>query len=512
MENTIAIQYTDESYLSRAELQSVLKTSLVEDFWKEILSYRKKNQVFLGLKTISGKPFYYVGTKAINEKIDDCKRNLLTLSGSFKKADSAQSEKAIKKSLLLSSLQGINKAYGSKSSELTLKAMLNGTYRENYEGKDKEVLNYLRTIEALLSKEISIPNENFLAYAYGELTEERDNLTKWFRLGNFDNSISKNFIYDTSGVFSYCPSEKIEGMMDEFYSFYKNSNVPSLVKALTSMYFMVYVRPFDSKNEEMATLLALDTLGYEDNFGKECFYLPLSQVLIYEPTLQDNYFVGVQKSGDLTYYILRSIDKLNSLFLTLKKELDDIILQDYAEEHYSFSKLEEEAIAKKEETEEKIAEIEGSAEEAPEAIIERVSEEKPFAKEKERIEKAVLSEPKALSSSKIETISKEEMLKANNDGMVALKKKESPLSDKEIKEYIRYLLESDYSLNKSQASFLANHCIVGHYYSIQQYKKFARCAYETARTSMEKLVEGGYYKKLQVKNKFVYTPLKQENK
>lgn len=511
MENPIAIQYTDESYLSRAELQTVLKTSLVEDFWKEILSYRKNNQVFLGLKTISGKPFYYVGTKAINEKIEDCKRNLLTLSGSFKKADSAQSEKAIKKALLFSSLEGINKAYDSKSSELTLKAMLNGTYRENYEGKDKEVLNYLRTIEALLSKEIAIPNEDFLAYVYGELTEERDNLTKWFRLGNFDNSISKNFIYETNGVFSYCPFEKIEGMMDEFYSFYKNSNVPSLVKALTAMYFIVYVRPFDSKNEEMATLLALDTLGYEDNFGKECFYLPLSQVLIYEPTLQDNYFVGVQKSGDLTYYILRSIDKLNALFQVLKKELDDIILEDYAEEHYSFSKLEEEAIARKDETSDKVALAEEKNEETPEAIIENSSEEKPFAKE-ERTEKAALSEPKALRSNKIETISKEEMLKANNDGVVALKKKESPLSDKEIKEYIRYLLESDYSLNKSQASFLANHCIVGHYYSIQQYKKFARCAYETARTSMEKLVEGGYYKKLQVKNKFVYTPLKQENK
>ena len=82
------------------------------------------------------------------------------------------------------------------------------------------------------------------------------------------------------------------------------------------------------------------------------------------------------------------------------------------------------------------------------------------------------------------------------------------MSDKEVKEYTQYLLESNPYLNKKQASFLASHCVIGHYYTIQQFKKFARCAYETARTSMEKLVEQGYYEKTKVKNKFVYIPIK----
>jgi hypothetical protein len=82
------------------------------------------------------------------------------------------------------------------------------------------------------------------------------------------------------------------------------------------------------------------------------------------------------------------------------------------------------------------------------------------------------------------------------------------LSDKEIKEYTQYLLETNPALNKNQASFLANHCTMGRYYTIQQFKKFTRCAYETARTSMDKLAQERYYSKLQVKNKFVYTPIK----
>lgn len=81
------------------------------------------------------------------------------------------------------------------------------------------------------------------------------------------------------------------------------------------------------------------------------------------------------------------------------------------------------------------------------------------------------------------------------------------LTDREAKEYMMYLLETNPSLSKKQASFLSTHCTMGRYYSIQQFKSYARVAYETARTSMDKLAALGYYEKLQVKNKFVYTPV-----
>ena len=69
------------------------------------------------------------------------------------------------------------------------------------------------------------------------------------------------------------------------------------------------------------------------------------------------------------------------------------------------------------------------------------------------------------------------------------------------------LLESDPSLKKGEAYFYARHCTMNKRYTIAQYKKELGCAYETARTSMEHLAELGYYRKEQVKNKFVYTPI-----
>ncbi|HBX24794.1 MAG TPA: hypothetical protein DEF61_00630 [Firmicutes bacterium] len=88
----------------------------------------------------------------------------------------------------------------------------------------------------------------------------------------------------------------------------------------------------------------------------------------------------------------------------------------------------------------------------------------------------------------------------------------SGLSEKEIKETARYIVETNPNIKKAQAYFFAGHSTIGRYYTIQDYKKVTRCAYETARTSMDLLAEQGFYRKLQVKNKFVYTPIEQGEK
>ena len=76
------------------------------------------------------------------------------------------------------------------------------------------------------------------------------------------------------------------------------------------------------------------------------------------------------------------------------------------------------------------------------------------------------------------------------------------------------LIEINPLIRYHQASFYAHHHDFGRYYTISQFKKFANCAYETARTSMECLVSLCLYRKEQLKNKFVYTPtaIKEQDK
>lgn len=85
------------------------------------------------------------------------------------------------------------------------------------------------------------------------------------------------------------------------------------------------------------------------------------------------------------------------------------------------------------------------------------------------------------------------------------------LSNLSDDEYAQRLLVLIPMIRKDQAYFYAHHRTEGCFYTIGQYKEYADCAYETARTSMDFLVSCGFYRKELLKNKYVYTPVAKDN-
>lgn len=59
--------------------------------------------------------------------------------------------------------------------------------------------------------------------------------------------------------------------------------------------------------------------------------------------------------------------------------------------------------------------------------------------------------------------------------------------------------------NRKQITFYLNHCQLLHYYTIAQYSHYHNVSYETSRKAMEQLVELGFYKKVKIGKKFVFT-------
>lgn len=66
------------------------------------------------------------------------------------------------------------------------------------------------------------------------------------------------------------------------------------------------------------------------------------------------------------------------------------------------------------------------------------------------------------------------------------------------------LIERYPALHKEQIHFFIEHRAHHHYYTLQDYMKFHHVCYETARYSMEKLVEYRWYQKQKMGKKFVY--------
>ena len=296
-------------------------------------------------------------------------------------------------------------------------------------------------------------------------------------------------------------------MMENLFGMLKGTD-KLLINSLTALFYVSYIQPFDNLNYPLAILLAKDVYAGSSS-GISAFMLPLEGILSDHAIMEA--IKECKKDGDLTYFILGSLNFMNRLLDNLKDQIQQARITHYKGEYQTLSPEEEKRaeeiapapVAPAPEPEEKPVEepiMEEKAEEPAPAVFE---EPAPVEPKPQVIEK---KEPKnALKPSGFIT-PEEMMMEQPSVPGYRFGVPSNTLSDKEVKEYVRYLLETNPSLNRKQANFLANHCTPGRYYTIQQYKSFCRCAYETARTSMDHLASEGYYEKLQVKNKFVYRP------
>ena len=469
--------YTDERYLNRRELSRALNTTFIDSFWQEQEEYRKQYRYPLPINLINRTQIYITLTPIIKDKITMFENKIDNTLRLYRALDD-DAKYEVRKGVFFSWLRAIAVYQGVNISDISVRALLNGTYREENTAHTP-VIHYLHTLDHYLGEERILPSDdNFLADAFTYLLGVPE-LTKFYREEGPSSyrptSIINGYDYDKA------PARDIEDMMENLFgTLRKGDNL--LINSLTALFYVSYIQPFDDLNYPLSILLAKNVYA-SGSSGVAAFMLPLETLLGDHAVMES--IKECKKEGDLTYFILSCMNVMNRLLDFLKDQIQQARLTHYKEEYRTLSPEEE-----------------ARAEEIKPAPAEPLPEPEP--PKKEEVPVIEKKEPKnALKPSGY--ITPEEMMEtsapAYRIGVPA-----NTLSDKEVKEYVRYLLETNPSLNRKQSSFLANHCTPGRYYTIQQYKSFCRCAYETARTSMDHLASEGYYEKLQVKNKFVYRP------
>ena len=482
MANDIPLRYTDENYVTKAGLKSALHMSLVDDFWKGVLSYRKNYEKKVELPNVAKVNFHYTASMGVNAKIAAFSAQLESFQEKMAEFEqvSPNSFARFERELLLPELQVASAVGRIEADELALKAMLKGVYNDfNPEAKEKSLSSYLRQERKLHSSKPS-SYEDFFGESYFALLGRGD-------LSYFYREKDLTSIYTTAlfgrGTDSYAPFGEIPRMMESLFRFLDDASVPLALRASAGVYYCYYVRPFETQNELTALLLGKALL--QTALPSYSYLLPLESCLKLTPELRD-VLNQTLKDCDLTYFTLHLIS----------------VLSPWIEETLSsISKAEKEEVAE---------EFLGKPEEVAE---EKASLSPSSPSLNEAKEKKVVASPEVEDKPKE---SKVPLLTPEEEKSFSLKESASAIaaprpsySDKEVKETARYLLETNPSLSKKQALFYASHCTLGRFYTIQDFKKASRCAYETARTSMDALSELGFYAKKQIKNKFVYTPIKQ---
>jgi hypothetical protein len=457
--NELALKFTNEIYATKQDVIKSMKTTLIDHVRNQIIEYRGNFMIPLSLKHITGTKYSVCLAPTISAKVSRIELKFLKLVASYLKLENNIGIKAFERLSYEKILSSVAKRYQIQVEEGLIDSIISKTV--SVLPPSAAILNRyiscLKYIEDSYLKEIS---DEDLANFYSRLTGQEE-LTKFYRTTEIDNSYSRVLI---DRLYLGIPTNAIESSMDELFNFLSYDQSTSFfVKAVASFYYGYYVRPFDLYNEDISLLLFKKILAKND-IGKVASLVDFETILEDKEGLE-NAILESQKSFDLTYLLNYLFDKVDG---AIEGALSDMVL----------------------------AENEALKEEFYDSEKEEKSTEYPVNAAKPAVEKPAIKPVVKAESS------------LNYEQSIAISNVPTGLSETEANRLAEHLIEMNPSLSRSQAYFYANHCTLGMNYTIAQFKKEMGCAYETARSSMDKLVSFGYYRKEVLKNKYIYTPVK----
>lgn len=475
--NDIAIRFTEDRYATKNEVSRELKISVIDGVWDKILSYRAPFCHYLAIRSVDKNQLRICLCPTISSNLNAVEAKLLRIVSEANKLDETNFNKQyFHQTCLIKNLQNVALSNLAVSDEQHVKGVVQGTVN------DVALANYLKALKYIEKKYESALDVDFLAELYSKVTGN-DELTSFYRTKEFDDSGANVLI---SRVYKSAPAHLIESMMDSLFNFVEKANISPLSRALISYYYIQFVKPFDKYNNEISVLFAKAVLAHY-SLAELAVYLPFETLLNENEGEMEKIFHDVQTSSDVTYFLVFALRFIGKEF---DKMLDSFVEYSVKVIKNDFYQLDEEEkpeevslfdLAEEPETEPV------KEEEKPASILEEAPKVEPVVKKEVEVKTSpIIEKPAGLAVSYIP----------------------EELDEKTAARLERHLLELDVRLSKGQAHFYARHCTLGMYYTIDQYKKATKCVYETARTSMDKLVEFGYYVKTSAGKKFVYTPVK----
>ena len=453
----IAIKFSNEVYATKKDVANFMKTPMIDSIWNNIIEYRENFYFKLKLKHITNNDYVVCLTPQINQKINNIERQLLKLNYNYLKLNLNNSESYFKKISFESVLINFANKYNIQLDEFEINKIISKDV-SNLRPELLIVYHYylaLEKIDSMLNDEFSINSfEIFEREMLGF-----DNVS--LREKEIENDYSRVLI---NKIYFGIPCNAISKAMNNLAEFLNDENIGMLIKAVGSLYYIYYVKPYDAYSEDLAIFTFKYVLAHEglNNLSK---YLDFEKEFIFDDVFKNN-FIETQKSLDLTYFLNFLLEKFDNVISNATLNINNAKSKIITNELYA-------------------DEVKGND------LVPSLDD---LAKD-DHLEE--LEDKKNFSSSE----------GINYTKNIAIENVPSGLNEQEAQKLEKYLLEMEPNLSRGQAYFYARHCTINMNYTIAQYKKEVGCAYETARSSMDNLVRLGYYKKELLKNKFVYIPI-----
>lgn len=337
--------YNTPRYLNKTDILYRIKTGLnINEVWKEVQDYRKKNSIKLSLLDQEGENLFIVLTEELKKMIvyidDVANKNLY---------ESASPE--MKSQIVLEAL--IDEAYQSSVIEgaHTTKKKTKKMIEEKLKPKDKSekmVLNNFYALQYVMENRNEPITESTILDIYNIVTDgtlDSDEKTEKYRT-------DQNEVLNQLNEVIYTPplANNVQEMMNSLLSFLHSDNeeIHPILKAMIFHYYFVYIHPFHDGNGRTARALTYMYLLQKDyTFFK---YFSISSMIV---EARSSYYKSIKDSedseSDTTYFalayskiIMDSIIKVSGDFI--RQFSKEIIFNKINERGLKLNKRQEKAV------------------------------------------------------------------------------------------------------------------------------------------------------------------------
>lgn len=470
------IKFTEDKYLTKEEVMTALNLYNIDFIWEKILNYRKNFSKTVELSNVDNSKYSLTLTKTITKKVLKLEKlyTKALLNFSFLDTNYKMSFRMNRLVNLLSLLMSSNNIDQSND---FLSNIISGSLSTL--PNDCVILsNYIKAV-----KFIEKFDKEKISY------EELNSLYLYLTTGDYSSIDSQDKIYRTTSietphyyqkgyVYQEALANRIEAMVNQNVEYINNEEEFSFIKAIVSLFYIDYIKPYDLFRNEIDCLyfkLILNTSGY----SMFSIYSGIEKLMLFKDDSLEKAKRKVQKTNDLTYYV----DYVLDFLIDDTQEILDLLNQVKESEVSPIS---------------------------TEIIKEEVNQEiqQPRYNGNDIIQDGLNNAYDSINKNNSDSFIQNNIYSKPN---VALPVFPSGLQEKDIEKITNDLLETYPNMKYSQAHFYAGHCTIGRSYTISQFKNSEKTSYETARTSMDYLVNIGFYQKTSLKNKFVYKPVPRNN-
>ena len=253
VDNPLGYRFTNEIYATKKEVQNILKVSMIDKYWTNIVDYRSSFTTKTGIKSIDNTYFSVCLAPSINDKINSIERKINKIYKKFH----GSNNNSIKSEIAIKSMADCITTLADSLMIAVTPEEVNNLVNNN--------ISAISPDKIILQKYAALLKDLYQRESISDLSATADYLFEIVStlVPTFDESgsIYRNKpLYPQkvqyTNTYDEAPVRAIEPLMTDLFNFLRSSKQGFVLKMAASLFYIYYLKPFEAYNELISSLFS----------------------------------------------------------------------------------------------------------------------------------------------------------------------------------------------------------------------------------------------------------------